>query len=78
MSTLSSLGADDSAGAKEYITEGKALGLTSYFDGLNYIASYGDLIKALGANEQAGATHYINNGNKEARATTFDGLAYIA
>jgi hypothetical protein len=52
--------------------------ITTTFDGLDYIASYGDLIKALGANEQAGAEHFIDNGFKEGRTTTFDGLDYIA
>jgi hypothetical protein len=57
------------------------------FDGLEYVASYKDLIKAFaadgtGGNLQAllddGAKHYINNGLSEGRATTFNGLDYIA
>jgi hypothetical protein len=53
-------------------------GCAATFDGLDYIASYGDLIKALGYNEQAGAEHFIDRGYREGRTTTFDGLAYIA
>jgi hypothetical protein len=54
------------------------------FDGLDYIASYGDLIAAyrpagsLHASEDAGATHFINYGYTEGRTTTFNGLDYIA
>ena len=48
------------------------------FNGLKYIASYSDLIKAFGTNEQAGTQHYITNGFSEGRTTTFNGLKYIA
>jgi glucose/arabinose dehydrogenase len=47
-------------------------------NGLDYIASYGDLIKALGSNEQAGVTHFIDHGFDEGRTVTFNGLDYIA
>ena len=53
------------------------------FDGLDYVASYGDLINAFGAAgsmkavQDDGASHFINNGNKEGRTTTFNGLDYI-
>ena len=60
------------------IEDGHNEGRTTTFDGLDYIASYGDLINAFGANEQAGAAHFIDNGFKEGRTTTFDGLDYIA
>ena len=53
-------------------------GRTTTFDGLDYIASYSDLIGALGADERAGAAHFIDYGSREGRTTTFDGLAYIA
>jgi hypothetical protein len=46
----------------------------NYIDGLDYIASYNDLIAAYGANAAAGQQHY----NQFHRATTFDGLDYIA
>jgi hypothetical protein len=53
------------------------------FDGLDYVASYGDLISAYGggsikAIQDAGASHYINFGSNEGRTTTFNGLDYIA
>jgi hypothetical protein len=55
------------------------------FDGLDYIASYRDLIQVLAppgssqtAVEDIGAMHYITNGLNEGRTTTFNGLDYIA
>jgi plastocyanin len=54
------------------------------FNGLDYIASYGDLITAFAsagsqrAVQDDGAYHYIEYGYNEGRTTTFDGLAYIA
>jgi hypothetical protein len=54
------------------------------FDGLDYVASYNDLIGAFGsagsmrAVEDAGANHFIANGMAEGRSTTFNGLDYIA
>jgi hypothetical protein len=54
------------------------------FDGLDYIASYSDLISAyrsagsMHAVQDAGASHYINFGLAEGRITTFNGLDYIA
>jgi hypothetical protein len=54
------------------------------FDGLDYVANYGDLINAFaGAGsmqvvEDAGANHFITNGMNEGRVTTFNGLDYIA
>ena len=54
------------------------------FDGLDYVASYGDLINAFGsagslkAVQDDGAKHYITNGLNEGRTTTFNGLDYIA
>jgi hypothetical protein len=65
-------------GAYRYIENGHNEGCTTSFDGLDYIASYVDLMRAFGANEQAGAAHFITNGYNEGRTTTFDGLAYIA
>ena len=40
---------------------------SSFFDGLQYIASYGDLIRAFGANEPAGKQHYEQFGQAEGR-----------
>jgi hypothetical protein len=54
------------------------------FDGLDYVASYSDLISAfrsagsMHAVEDAGATHFIGSGLAEARTITFNGLDYIA
>jgi hypothetical protein len=48
------------------------------FDGLEYIASHADLIRALGPNEASGTAHYRFYGSEEGRSITFDGLEYIA
>jgi hypothetical protein len=54
------------------------------FDGLDYVASYSDLITAyrsagsMHAVQDAGATDFINNGLAQGRNTTFNGLDYIA
>jgi hypothetical protein len=48
------------------------------FDGLQYIASYPDLIRSLGANRTAGERHYLNAGKAEGRAIdTFDLPRYL-
>ena len=48
------------------------------FDGLQYIASYGDLITAFGANAAAGEQHYLANGFGEGRnADDFDEAQYL-
>ena len=47
-------------------------------DGLEYIASYGDLMAGFGANKAAGYQHFATHGLFEDRTTTFDGLEYIA
>ena len=48
------------------------------FNGLQYIASYPDLIQALGANRFAGERHYLSSGRAEGReADTFDLLQYL-
>jgi hypothetical protein len=39
----------------------------SVYDGLEYIASYGDLIRAFGANAAAGNQHYQLSGQAEGR-----------
>jgi hypothetical protein len=74
---------DDVAGAaKDFLNE---VGIvlepppSSSFDGLQYIASYGDLIRAFGANEPAGRQHYEQVGQAEGRnADTFDENQYLA
>jgi hypothetical protein len=49
------------------------------FDGLQYIASHGDLIVALGADEAAGLEHHVRFGRDEGRAKdTFDQTQYLA
>ncbi len=54
------------------------------FDGLDYVATYPDLINAFknAGSEQAvlddGATHFIEYGVNEGRTATFNGLDYIA
>mgnify|MGYP000464549705 CR=1 FL=1 len=47
-------------------------------DGLQYIASYADLIRVLGPDEAAGEAHYRAYGAAEGRQVPFDGLEYIA
>jgi len=49
------------------------------FDGLQYIATYPDLIQAFGANAEAGAQHYFLTGQGEGRVPDgFDEAAYLA
>jgi lysophospholipase L1-like esterase len=50
----------------------------SVFNGLEYIASYRDLMLAFGADKAAGELHYNNIGRAEGRFVSFDGLEYIA
>jgi hypothetical protein len=48
-------------------------------DGLQYIASYSDLILAFGANAAAGQQHYESYGRSEGRLTDdFDEVQYLA
>jgi len=46
--------------------------------GLEYIASYPDLIAAFRTNAEAGVTHYFQAGMNEGRVATFDALKYTA
>jgi beta-glucanase (GH16 family) len=48
------------------------------FDGLDYIASYADLMQSFGANPGAGLQHFIDSGRNEGRGVVFNGLEYIA
>ena len=48
------------------------------FDGLQYIASYSDLIAAFGANAAAGEQHFLSNGQAEGRqADLFSETQYL-
>ena len=48
------------------------------FNGLQYIASYPDLIQALGADRFDGERHYLSSGQAEGRpADTFDQAQYL-
>jgi hypothetical protein len=58
-------------------------GRPELFDGLDYVASYGDLTNAYRSGSQhavldAGAEHYIAYGANEGRQTSFNSLDYIA
>ena len=64
--------------ANNIALSGSVKGALNFIDGLQYIASYRDLINVFGANEQAGLAHYNSSGLAESRLTTFDGLDYIA
>ena len=48
------------------------------FNGLEYIASYADLILAFGADKAAGQRHYDTIGRFEGRVVSFDALEYTA
>ena len=49
------------------------------FQALNYIASYGDLIKAFGTDPEAAKSHYANFGKSEGRTLDdFDEWGYLA
>jgi hypothetical protein len=71
---------------QHFATQGLFEGRTTTFDGLQYIASYGDLINAFDNQvaasptpEDIGATHYIGNGFAEHRAADlFDAAQYLA
>ena len=48
------------------------------FDGLQYVASHGDLIQALGADPAAGEQHYLLFGEAEGRPIdTFNEEGYL-
>jgi len=54
-------------------------GSLSAFDGLRYIAGYGDLIAAFGSDADSATAHYVASGFAEGRdAKEFDVLDYIA
>ena len=54
------------------------LALPAGFNGLQYIASYPDLIQTLGADRAAGEQHYLQFGQAEGRAPdTFDVPRYL-
>ena len=61
------------------IGAGATEGRVASFAGLDYIASYGDLIAAFGAQADAGVTHFVANGFTEGRARDlFDAAGYLA
>lgn len=47
-------------------------------NGLEYIASYSDLMAAFGPNSELGVAHFLSAGQREGRTTSFDALDYIA
>jgi VCBS repeat-containing protein len=57
--------------------EGKKI-MADPIDGLQYIASYPDLIRAFGANSAAGVQHWLTNGQAEGRQVdTFNERQYL-
>ena len=61
-----------------YIQNGLREGRTD-IDGLEYIASYGDLVAAFGANAAAGRAQFVQAGRAEGRERdTFDEVQYLA
>ena len=81
---IKAFGTDQGAMASWNATREPIEGRTATFDGLNYVASYGDLTQAfsgLGSAKEiqdVGASHFITNGISEGRTTSFNGLDYIA
>lgn len=81
---ISAFGANQSAMQNWYNTYEPSEQRIETFDGLDYVASYRDLIGAyrsagsLKAVQDDGAQHYITSGLAEGRTTTFNGLDYIA
>jgi hypothetical protein len=71
----------DLSGAQASLDDGTASQqrvLPSGFDGLQYIASHGDLVQALGVDLVAGERHYLTFGFNEGRATdTFNEVGYL-
>jgi Ca2+-binding RTX toxin-like protein len=51
---------------------------TAAFDGLSYIAAYGDLRAAFGTDAAAGLQHFAEHGFAEGRSLSFNALDYIA
>ena len=57
---------------------GDGNGIPPGFDGLQYIASYSDLIAAFGTNAAAGEQHFLSNGQAEGRqADLFSETQYL-
>ena len=52
---MNGYGANAEAGAGHYIAHGRFEGRSVSFDGLEYIASYGDLMGGYGADDDTGA-----------------------
>ena len=80
---IAAFGDNQKAMQNWYNTQGPLELRVASFNGLDYIASYTDLIAAfkfgtLTQVEDRGALHYIDQGIHENRITTFNGLDYIA
>jgi hypothetical protein len=81
---IHAFGSDQGAMQNWYSTNEPIERRIETFDGLDYIASYNDLINAfasagsMSAVEDAGARHFITSGFNEGRSTSFNGLDYIA
>jgi hypothetical protein len=69
---IPAFGANGDAGAFHFLEFGANEHRTTTFDGLEYIASYPDLIQAFGANEQADALHYIMDRTSTERQLSID------
>ncbi|HEV7252012.1 MAG TPA: calcium-binding protein [Mesorhizobium sp.] len=65
-------------GQNHYFNAGWAEGRTVSFNGLEYNASYADLMNGYGTNGDAGTYHYIGWGYYEGRQIGFDSVAYLA
>ena len=74
---------DTVSGFEKVLVGNQTLALDEFvsqaFDGLRYIASHPDLIRAFGANAVAGKQHYLDAGQGKGRSlTSFDPLIYAA
>lgn len=82
---IRAFGTDTQAMADWYARTEPVENRAETFNGLDYIASYKDLINAFGQPgvsaqtlSDEGATHFISSGLPEGRSTTFNALDYIA
>ena len=74
---MAAFGLDATAARAHLINTGTWEGRDVTFDGLEYVASHGDLIAAFGVDRVSGAIHYLSSGEAEGRGVTFDGAAYL-
>jgi predicted ribosomally synthesized peptide with SipW-like signal peptide len=81
---IAAFGTNQSAMQNWYNTNEPKEHRVETFDGLDYVASYSDLMSAFGAAgsmravQDDGSSHFITAGYREGRQTTFNGLDYIA